>query len=56
MIERLKKLYPNHLIIIKKKRLYVDDKDKVVDIKQINKSYILITSNYSYEVHNKSTR
>lgn len=53
MINRLKKLYPNFLIFIKKKdKIYDVDNNLIEDKTLVNNNYILINNN-SYEVHKK---
>lgn len=54
MINKLKKLYPNYLIIIKKDNKLYDINKKELQDKTIfnNTNYIIIDDN-SYEVHKK---
>ena len=45
MIERLKKLYPNYLILKKYKNGFIDLNDKFVKKKNIKQDYIILEKN-----------
>ena len=53
MINRLKKIYPNFLIFIKKKNKIYDINNNIVSDNILNNNnYILVIDNF-YEVHKK---
>lgn len=52
MIEKLKKIYPEYLIFIKKENKVFNLLGREINLKKIKRNYVLI-DNLSYEVHKK---
>ncbi len=56
MINKIKKMYPNYLILIKIFGKFFDVSTNIqVDPEKLKKSYVIIYEN-SYEVHKKTKR
>ncbi len=56
MINDLKKLYPNHLIIIRKSNKLYDENDIIIDDNVLKKQSYVIIDGMSYEIHKKISR
>lgn len=54
MIEKIKRLYPEHLILVKRhNKIYDLANEEVTDINMVNRYSYVIIDEESYEVHTK---